>query len=261
MRDPTKKQLKDLISELIKIRKERVDGYGGDFIFNTKEFNSPYFSRDNENTKFDEIVNALKKIIEDMGIGSIETEINAIKEIKTDKSKYEIKIIGSRTDRLELFLAKRLSKGGTKRKYTTIPIHVPENIHWEDIEIKFEDENNVKIKIGNESYDSDCVKMGFADRRKNKVGIIQPLASWDFLSILAQNNGDFPIGRCPAEQKKKNEKRKQEATKILRGYFSIADDPISYLENEQIYKSRIKLIPEPIFRDQWEDRNIVERER
>lgn len=128
---------------------------------------------------------------------------------------------------------------------------------WQDIELTFRNEFEVKIKYQEREIIATHEHMGFADKRKPDQ--TQAKSSWELLRLLAMNNGAFPLTKLDKEEKAKRKKQKQELTKLLKIYFGLDDDPFHELTKEESeYKIKIKLIPDPDSREQWADRNIFE---
>lgn len=135
----------------------------------------------------------------------------------------------------------------------------PDNI-WQNIEIIFTGEFSVKIKYKNKELLTDHEKMGFSDKRKPDE--THAKGSWELLRLLAINNGVFPLARLTGTDKAKRKKQKQELAKLLKQYFRLDDDPFHELTKEENeYKIKIKLVPDPEFRDSWKDRNIWDTDK
>lgn len=135
----------------------------------------------------------------------------------------------------------------------------PDSI-WQNIEIVFTGEFLVKINYKNKELLTDHEKMGFSDKRKPEE--TKAKSSWELLRLLAINNGTFPLARLGKEEKAKRKKQKQELAKSLKRYFQIDDDPFHELTKEESeYKIKLKLIPDPEFRDSWKDRNIWDTDK
>ena len=123
---------------------------------------------------------------------------------------------------------------------------------WQDIEIKFKNQYDVEIKIKGKPYNTGYEKLGFADLRKDPKKVTAANAAWSMLGIFAAQSGILPL---PAGQKEKNlvHKNKQQLSNILKNIFPNAPgDPIS--ASDQKYTINIKLIPEPTFRELYEDK-------
>lgn len=133
-------------------------------------------------------------------------------------------------------------------------LNITKSTKWEDVEIRFKNNYDVKITANNKSYDSDYEKMGFADKRKNKD--TKTKESWNLLLLFSVNNNIFPFSDLNIIKKVKQKKQKQELNKLLKAYFGIADDPIVHNKITKNYEMKIKLIPIEDFRQQWADRNI-----
>jgi len=131
---------------------------------------------------------------------------------------------------------------------------------WQNVEIVFTGEFLVKIKYKNKEFLTDHEKMGFSDKRKPDE--THAKGSWELLRLLAINNGTFPLARLGKDEKAKRKKQKQELAKSLKYYFQLEDDPFHELTKEESeYKIKIKLTPDPEFRDNWKDRNIWDTDK
>lgn len=128
---------------------------------------------------------------------------------------------------------------------------------WEEIEIAFRSAYEVRIKYKGKEYIANHEEMGFADKRKPDE--TKPKLSWELLNLLALGNGVFPLTRLSSTDKAKRKKQKQSLTQHLKDYFQITDDPFYEIDKENMeYKIKIKLLPDPEFRDDWKDRNIYD---
>ena len=127
---------------------------------------------------------------------------------------------------------------------------------WEDIQIKFLNQFDVEITTKKDFYSSDCEKLGFS---KTNTKVLTPVASWGFLRLIASQNGVYELDRITGKDKEQTIKSKQDLTKRLKNYFQIDDDPFNEYDSiKKQYKIKIKLIPEQIFREQWEDKDITD---
>jgi hypothetical protein len=133
-----------------------------------------------------------------------------------------------------------------------------EGLSWEDITLRFLNGYDVEIAFKNQKIKSDYSVMGFADNRKNTNKDTKAKESWKMLQLFATNQNVFPIDNLTGKEKEKRKKQKQELSKLLRLYFNIQDDPISFNDISNNYKIRLNLIPEETFIDQWEDRKIID---
>lgn len=139
-------------------------------------------------------------------------------------------------------------------------LKLKEDTRWENIELIFKSDYIVEIRINNNKHESDYEKMGFADNRKNSDEEAKPKSSWSLLALFSIYNNVFDYNKLTIQEKNKFKKKKQQLSELLRKYFQIEDDPITYNKETGIYKMRMKLKPEETFRDKWEDRNIVNQQ-
>jgi hypothetical protein len=129
---------------------------------------------------------------------------------------------------------------------------------WENIQIKFLDEFNIKLTIKGKEEKSDYEKLGFADLRKNSPERSSYVNSWKLLQLFSTQEGKINMYSRDQKDKDYLKKTKQGLSKRLKEYFGLNSDPIIHNEQKQEYKIKIKLIPSPDFRDDWRDRNIKE---
>jgi hypothetical protein len=154
----------------------------------------------------------------------------------------------------------QLNQAGIKKEKVeskSKPSHF-KGLIWEDITLRFLNEYDVEIAFKNQKIKSDYLVMGFADKRKNAGTETKAKESWKMLQLFAANQNVFPIDNLTGKEKEKRKKQKQELSKLLRLYFDIQEDPISFSEVNNNYKICLNLIPEETFVDQWEDRNIID---
>lgn len=128
------------------------------------------------------------------------------------------------------------------------PYKIPAGTNWDNIIIKFLDDERVEIYVKKQKHITDYKDMGMA--RKSKIPT--PNDQWLFLKVLAQFNGEITI-RNP-EAKDKYKKQKQTLSETLKCYFSLDYDPFypykSSREKEgNSYKIKILLIPCPKRKD------------
>ena len=133
----------------------------------------------------------------------------------------------------------------TKEPITTepkFPYKIPAGTHWNNVIIKFLDNEKVEIHVKKLKHTTNYKEMGMLGKGK----VPEPSEQWLFMKVLAQCNGEIAI-KDP-EAKDKYKKQKQALTEILRNYFSIDYDPFypykSCLEKGgNSYKIKIMLIP------------------
>ena len=115
---------------------------------------------------------------------------------------------------------------------------------WENITIRFLNDYDVEIKNGKKIFKSDYEKMGFADNRKDTKQETEAKKSWKLLQALSISKNVFSLNTLTLQGRDRGKKQKQELSRLLKQYFGIADDPISYDETKKEYRLKIQLIPE-----------------
>lgn len=126
------------------------------------------------------------------------------------------------------------------------PHRLPAGTTWEQIIIKFIDEENVFIKSRQYTHNTNYKKMGFADSRGKTL---KPGVLWILLKTLAKLNGEITI-KDP-EAKDVYKKQKELLAKTLQSYFRIDYDPFYPYhgttpdKSAKSYKIKITLIPPP----------------
>lgn len=126
---------------------------------------------------------------------------------------------------------------------------------WEDIELAFRTEFEVRIKYKDNEVVVNHEDMGFSDKRQPDE--TKAKGSWEFLRLLAMDNGVFPLSKLTGKDRENRKKQKQLLAKSLKQYFQIQSDPFYEVsKDESEYKIKMKLIPDPEFRDDWRDRHI-----
>jgi hypothetical protein len=131
---------------------------------------------------------------------------------------------------------------------------------WENIEIRFNDEYNVKLIIDGNEENSDYEKLGFADTRQDSDKKAKYVKSWGVLILFSARNGIIKMSEFAGDKTRKNLfiKSRSDLSKRLQNYFGSSDDPIVYKQDGEKYLIRIKLTPPNDFKDSWQDRNIYE---
>ena len=139
-------------------------------------------------------------------------------------------------------------------------LKLQEDVRWEDIELIFENEFIVELRANARKYESNYEEMGFADNRKNSEDEAKYKSGWSQLIIFSVCNNIFDYKNLTIQEKSKFKKKKQQLSKLLKKYFQIDDDPIIYNKEAGTYRMRMKLVPEKVFQEQWEDRNIRDQQ-
>jgi hypothetical protein len=114
---------------------------------------------------------------------------------------------------------------------------IPTGLRWEDIGIKFQDSETVRIKAKEWVQTVTFRDMGFEDKRNRK-----PNEQWELLLLLSEKHGQMSWERSDAKPKWK--KTKQRLSDSLKLYFEIEDDPFLPYSIEGQYKVKFKLLPE-----------------
>lgn len=132
--------------------------------------------------------------------------------------------------------------GMKKEVKNKFPYKLPAGTQWENFTIKFEDDENVFIKVRQLKHHTSFKEMGFVGRGANP----NPSEAWTFLKVMAQVNGELTIKDAGARDKYK--KQKELLAKSLQSYFSLDYDPFypyrsSSEKNGDSYKIKITLIP------------------
>ncbi len=122
------------------------------------------------------------------------------------------------------------------------PYKLPAGTTWENISIKFLDDENVFIKVRQFEHTTSYKEMGFIGKGNNP----NPSEAWIFLKVLAQVSGELTLKDLEARDKYK--KQKELLAKSLQEYFSLDYDPFypyrsSSEKKGNSYKIKITLIP------------------
>jgi hypothetical protein len=117
---------------------------------------------------------------------------------------------------------------------------LPAGTTWNQMYMKFLDDENVTIIAGRYRRNASYLDMGFADTRGKKP---QPNAQWEFLKVLAQKGGE--IRYADSEAKDSYKKQKQFLSEKLKSYFRLDTDPFDPYFAEKSYKIKMTLVPPP----------------
>jgi len=124
------------------------------------------------------------------------------------------------------------------------PYKIPAGTHWNNVIIKFLDEECVEIYVKKLRYSTNYKEMGMMGKGK----IPTPSEQWLFLKVLAKCFGELSFKDPEARDKYK--KQKQVLTETLQNYFSIDYDPFypyhsSPEKSGNSYKIKLMLLPLP----------------
>lgn len=163
-------------------------------------------------------------------------------EIKLDKLSDLAKIISSSelNETGERSIHKK-SKGEKAHLYK-FPYKLPAGTRWENFIIKFEDNENIVIKVNRYKHNTSYKEMGLVGGGNNP----DHSKAWNFLMVLAKLNGEITIKDPEARAKYK--KQKEFLSNSLREYFSLDYDPFypyksSLEKGGNSYKIKLTLIP------------------
>ncbi len=139
---------------------------------------------------------------------------------------------------------KELANVEKKDDKPKFPYKLPAGTRWEEMIIKFLDDENVYIQIKQFKLNTYYKDMGFIGKGKNP----NPSEAWAFLRVLSKLNGELAI--TDKEAKDRYKKQKEFLAKSLQSYFSIDYDPFypyrsSSEKSGNSYKIKITLIPPP----------------
>lgn len=151
--------------------------------------------------------------------------------------------------------SEELNKKGMEEKGTLpiqkngkpkFPHNLPAGTKWENITIKFEDDENVFIKVKQFKNSANFKDLGFTGKGNNP----NPSEAWTFLRVLSMQKviGELAINDKDAKDKYK--KQKEFLAKGLQSYFSIDYDPFypyraSNEKGGNSYRIKLTLIPPP----------------
>lgn len=157
--------------------------------------------------------------------------------------------------RLEKKIDKMMGSKSTIEDQSKFPYNLPAGTKWENIIIKFLDDENVFIDAGKYKHDTNYKEMGFIGKGKNP----EPSVHWRFLKVLSTMNGEI---KCSdPEAKDQFKKQKETLAKRLKSYFSIDYDPFyPYKSSSEkagnSYRIKITLIPADSFKQTIDPKNI-----
>lgn len=125
-------------------------------------------------------------------------------------------------------------------KIRRFPEKINSGTQWKNITIAFIDNRNIVIHVNGIKHVTDYEEMGFAKGKKFQT----PTATWEFLEVLAKNNGELVVGDSDAKPKFK--KQKELLSKAFQFYFRKEEDPFFPYErspekHNRSYKARFGL--------------------
>lgn len=117
--------------------------------------------------------------------------------------------------------------------------HLPPNTIWEDITIRFQDEESVTIKCGKRPQP---VRFTFADFGFGSKRSSQPKKAWLVLKQIADAHGEL-IPPDARDSKSKGHKQKEFLSQALRAVFQLSDEPLPWDSEIYGWKARFKIFP------------------
>jgi len=141
------------------------------------------------------------------------------------------------TESLSALKPKEIEKTGPR-----FPYKIPARTHWNQVIIKFLDNEHIEIHVKKLKHITGYKEMGMI----GKGNVPTPSEQWIFLKVLSQCQGEISIKDPQAKDTYK--KHKQALAETLQQYFSIDYDPFypyksSPEKSENSYKIKITLIP------------------
>lgn len=166
-----------------------------------------------------------------------------LKLLKQNYSKYELfQVLDIKP--IEKLLGKiktRENENGEIQDKKTPSINLPENTKWEDITIRFMDDDNVEISVKGRTFcTTNFAEMGFENAKTGR-----PDYQWDILKLMALQKGEFSWKDKTSDSIKdrfKYKKRKQKLKDALKKHFQLSESPFYSYKKEGVYKIKINLI-------------------
>jgi hypothetical protein len=148
-------------------------------------------------------------------------------------------VVSGLNESLKALRHKEPEKSGPK-----FPYKIPAGTHWNNVIIKFLDEERVEIHVKRLKHITDYKEIGMIGKGK----VPTPGEQWLFLKVLAKCFGELSFKDTEAKDKYK--KQKQILTETLQNYFSIDYDPFypyqsSLEKGGNSYKIKLTLLPPP----------------
>lgn len=122
----------------------------------------------------------------------------------------------------------------TNKQKNRFPFTIHGGTTWENIYIKFNNDEEVTIMVNCYKHNTSFADMGFIDNRSGK-----PNSEWALLIIFAKNGGRLSSGNPEARDRYK--KIKQLLSDSLKYYFSIEYDPFKKYNKSDGYELKLNL--------------------
>lgn len=116
---------------------------------------------------------------------------------------------------------------------------LPPNTIWEDITIRFQDEESVTIKCGRKPQP---VLFTFRDFGFGSQRSTSPKKTWGVLKLFAKGHGEL-IPPEPFNPKGAGAKQKEFLSKAIREVFQLSEEPLPWDSEIYGWKARFKIFP------------------
>lgn len=127
-----------------------------------------------------------------------------------------------------------VEKPEEEKKYR-FPYKLPRGTKWENITIKFLDDDTVQILTKGKEHSPNFKDMGF----EGKGG--KPSVLWIFLRVLAMYSGEIKASDDKKDDSYK--KQKQSLSEALESYFGLDFDPFHPFQTDKSYRVKFTLLP------------------
>lgn len=127
-----------------------------------------------------------------------------------------------------------IEKSEDEKKYK-FPHKLPRGTKWENITIKFLDDDTVHILTKGKEHSPSFKDMGFEGRGG------KPSVLWIFLRVLAMYSGEIKASDDKKDDSYK--KQKQSLSEALESYFGLDFDPFHPFQTDKSYRVKFTLLP------------------
>lgn len=177
-------------------------------------------------------------------LSKLKEKTKEVKKKNNAKKPSATRIEITKMPELQIEGLKEIAKAKKRDDKPKFPYKLPAGTRWEEITIKFLDDENVYIQVKQFKHSTSYKEMSFVGKGNNP----NPSEAWIFLKVLATLNGELTVTDPKARNKYK--KQKELLAKSLQSYFSIDYDPFypyrsSSEKSGNSYKIKITLIPPP----------------
>jgi hypothetical protein len=116
-----------------------------------------------------------------------------------------------------------------------LPYALPRGTRWEDVVLKFTDDDHIRILCKGKEHTAHYGEMGL----EGKGG--KPSVLWTLLRVLAMHSGELQGSDAKAADRYK--KQKQSLSEALENYFDIDFDPFHPFQKTRSYKVKFTILP------------------